>query len=272
MKTITSLILCVLSLCVSAQPVGKFFDDKGMKIYYEESGKGEPLILLHTFTGRCGQWSPYIEEFSKHYHVIAVDMVGHGKSDPFPGGTLDFKHADYAKIVLSLMDNLNLAKVSAIGASSGGMTLLYANLYQPDRFKSVIVIGAQVYMAQQVREWIAKDGPNPANAALMADLTKAHGADKALLIARQFQHFTDVYGDPAITPDMMNSFKANWLIVHGDNDFVPYQQAIEMQNSIPNARLWIFPNGGHLPHLIPANYQEFKTKLMDFLRGTWDKK
>jgi len=59
-------------------PTGKFATVKGLKIYYEDTGKGMTLLLLHGFTGTCSQWKAFIPEFSKFYRVIAIDLPGHG--------------------------------------------------------------------------------------------------------------------------------------------------------------------------------------------------
>ena len=74
-------------------------------------------------------------------------MMGHGRSDIYKKDDLNFRHGDYAKIILALLDSLKLNKVNAIGASSGGMTLLHLNTMQPERFKSVITIGAKFIIA-----------------------------------------------------------------------------------------------------------------------------
>jgi pimeloyl-ACP methyl ester carboxylesterase len=60
-------------------------------------------------------------------------------------------------MILALLDSLKLYKVNAIGASSGGTTLLYLNTMQPDRFKSVITVGGHIYYSKQCREWIDKN-------------------------------------------------------------------------------------------------------------------
>ena len=141
---------------VKVNPNGKFFNYNGIKIYYEDTGNGEPLLLLHNFYGTADQWKPYVEAYSKQFRTIAIDMMGHGRSDIYKKGDLNFRHGDYANIILALLDSLKLNKVNAIGASSGGTTLLYLNTRQPERFKSVITIGAQIYYSKQCREWITK--------------------------------------------------------------------------------------------------------------------
>lgn len=251
---------------------GKFFDYLGTKIYFEDIGQGEPLLLLHNFNSTAESWRPYIDSFSKKFRVIAIDMVGHGRSDIYRKGAIEFKHSDYAKMVLALMDYLKIEQTNAIGGSSGGITLFYMNFMKPYRFKNVITVGAQIYYDKRVREWISSDGPDSANAEHIANASKIHGYEKAMLLARQFWNFRNFYGDPSFTPDMLNTITANWLIVHGDNDFIPLDQALEMKKYLPNSRLWVFPNGGHLPYLRPTNYSDFTSRSTAFLMGEWNKK
>src|SRR6185295_9672886 len=113
------------------------------------------------------------------------DMLGHGRSDIYKKDAIFFRHGDYAKVVLALLDFLKLNKVNAIGGSSGGMTLLHLNIMQPERFKSVVAIGAQIYFSNYDREWLTKRGPDSANVKFMEWPTEQHGAEKAMLLARQ---------------------------------------------------------------------------------------
>ena len=258
---------------VKVNPNGKFFNYMGVKIYYEDTGNGEPLLLLHNFYGTADQWKPYVGAYSKQFRTIAIDMPGHGRSDIYKKGAIFFKHGDYAKVVLALLDALKLDKVNAIGGSSGGMTLLHLNTMQPERFKSVIAVGAQIYFSKYTREWLTKRGQDSANVKFMEWATEQHGAEKAMVLARQFWQNLNLYGDPSFTPDILSTIKAKWLVVQGDNDdAVPLQQALEMHQYIPNSRLWIVPNGGHLPHLDSDNQSEFLKVSLEFLSGKWNKK
>jgi len=216
---------------VKVNPNGKFFNYNGTQIYYEDTGTGEPLLLLHNFFNTADSWKPYVEAYSKQFRTIAIDMMGHGRSDIYNKDDFDFRHGDYAKMIFALLDSLKLYKVNAIGASSGGTTLLHLNTMQPDRFKSVITVGGHIYYSKYARDWIAKTGMNN-------------------------RKLSD--GDPSFTPDKLNTIKAKWLVVNGDNDeIVPIQLALEMHQPIPNSRLWIVPNGGHLPHLNADFQSEF---------------
>ncbi len=254
---------------VKVNPNGKFFNYNGTKIYYEDTGNGEPLLLLHNFFNTADCWKPYVETYSKQFRTIAVDMMGHGRSDIYKKDDPDFKHGEYAKIIMALLDSLKLNKVNAIGASSGGTTLLFLNTMQPERFKSVITIGGHIYYSKYCRDWIRKIGLND-----IMESAKYHGPEKQEYLAKAFwANRIIAAGDPYFTPDKLNTIKAKWLVVNGDDDEpVPFQLALEMHQSIPNSRLWIVPNGGHLPHLNADFQSEFLRVSLDFLTGKWDKK
>lgn len=243
-------------------PNGKFVALNGCKIYYEEFGQGEPLFLLHGFTGTTEHWKSFIPEYAKHYRVIVWDMRGHGRSTN-ADTSINFLHATAARDLLGLMDKLKLDKVKAIGHSSGGMTILYAAIMAPNRFEAIVPVSAQTYYSKEVREFIAK---NAQPKTLDPDLEKAHGKVKGAFLERQFYNFRKLYGDPAITPDQLGTIKARTLVVHGDNDFVPVSQAWEMFQNIPNAHLWISPNTSHGPQFGP-NENDFITRTLEFLKG-----
>ena len=273
MKQFTISIL-ILITCFTAygqvkvNPNGKFFNYNGTQIYYEDTGNGEPLLLLHNFFNTADSWKPYVEVYAKQFRTIAVDMMGHGRSDIYKKDDFNFRHGDYAKIILALLDSLKLNEVNAIGASSGGMTLLHLNIMQPERFKSVIAIGAQIYFSKYTREWVKKIGLDQ-----FMQWAALHGPEKQVYLAKAFWQNLNLYGDPSFTPDMLSTIKANWLVVQGDNDeALPLQQALEMHQYIPNSRLWIVPNGGHLPHLDAGMQPEFLRVSLEFLNGKWDKK
>ena len=277
MKPITFTLLCCVAFLspTTAQFQdavglnGKFIAVNGAKIYYEEYGQGEPLILLHGFGRTLADWKPFISEFSKKFRVIAWDMRGHGRSTN-PDTSKVFLHATAAEDLLELMEKLRLSKVKAVGHSSGGIIILYAAIKEPDRFEAIVPVSAQLHYSLQTREFI-KMNAKPEAYYEFNELERQHGKTKGRVIARQFYHFHELYGDPALTPDQLATINARSLIVHGDNDFVPVSQAWEMHKNIRNAHLWIVPNGWHLPHLGGSNEVDFNRRVLEFLNDEWKK-
>lgn len=254
----------------SVSPNGKFATINGLKIYYEESGKGMLVILLHHFFATVSLWKTYVPELAKKYRVIAVDLPGHGRSD-YMDTTKVFLHKKATEYIIGLIDFLKLDSVYLMGVSSGGSITLYLATLRPDLVKRAVVIGGHIYYPKQQREFVASWSKTPD-----ANSISRHGKEKATLLQKQFIYFPQFYGDPAFTPDILSTIRAKTLIIHGDNDqLAPISNAFGMFENIPSSSLWIVPNGGHFPlppYLDPKNESDFIKRTMEFLNGSWDKK
>jgi pimeloyl-ACP methyl ester carboxylesterase len=253
----------------SVRAEGKFITFAGAKIYYEEYGQGEPLLLLHGFGGTSNIWDAEIKVLKNHFRVIAWDMRGHGRSTN-PDTSTVFLHETAAKDLLHLIKKLQLKKVKLMGHSSGGIVALYAAVLEPGLIEAIIPVSAQTTYSPQVRDFIASNA-TPEVQFKRLDFEKSHGKEKGMLLARQFYHFKDLQGDPSISPKQLATIKARTLIVHGDNDFVPVSGAWEMFTHIPNARIYIVPNGWHAPHMGAENSAEFLRRTLEFLKGDFEK-
>jgi pimeloyl-ACP methyl ester carboxylesterase len=112
------------------------------RIYYEDIGRGEPLILLHGFGETHATWAKLAPELARHYRVISVDLKGMGFSDKPNDGR--YHVADQAAIVEALADELQLEGVTLIGHSLGGgvalMTALRWQAQEGHRLKRLVLI------------------------------------------------------------------------------------------------------------------------------------
>lgn len=248
---------------------GKFATIDGLKVYYEESGKGVPVILLHHFFSTASLWNKYIPELSQKYRVIAVDLPGHGRSG-YMDTTRYYLHKTATKYIIGLIEYLKLDSVYLMGASSGGSISLQLAILKPELVKRLIVLGGHIYYPKEQRVIVANWRKTPDSASLAR-----HGKEKAELLQKQFLYFSQLYGDPSYTPDMLSTIRAKTLIIHGDNDkLAPISNAWGMYENIPGAFLWIVPNGGHFPfppYIDPVNTKDFVKRTLEFLNGDWDK-
>ncbi len=280
MNKLTIIIIIILTFCAMTQtkaqePVasnGKFATINSIKIYYEESGKGMPLILLNPFLSTSSSWKPFIPELSKYYRVIAVEIPGHDRSDAMDTTSIySFKKA--ANYILSLVDYLKLDSVDIIGPSSPSAIALYIATIRPALVKNLIIIGGQAYFSTQTRKVIASWGPGFEDQSWLSESIKTHGKEKGLQLLKQLWNFRNGYGNPALTPDLLSTITARTLIIHGDNDdIIPLSQAFDMFNSINKRYFWVVLNGGHLPYTDPANQSDFLRRVIEFLNKDWDKK
>jgi pimeloyl-ACP methyl ester carboxylesterase len=115
-----------------------------IKIYYEISGKGSPLVLLPGMLGTIeSNWRRFIPTLAKHYCTIAIDLRGHGRTDnpasSGKSGTGKLRIAKMADDLNGFLDELGFNKTSVLGYSLGGCIGLLAGLKRPGRIKALVM-------------------------------------------------------------------------------------------------------------------------------------
>ena len=112
------------------------------QLSYKEQGQGEKLVFIHGFCGSIDYWEYIIPLLSDKYHVIAVDLRGHGSST-FSGDPFEIE--DLAKDIKELLAELGEDKVYMFGHSLGGyVTLAFADLFE-DSLKGFGLIHSTAY-------------------------------------------------------------------------------------------------------------------------------
>ena len=107
---------------VRATRAGQTVPINDIEMYYETAGEGEPLVLLHGFTGIGSDWDYVFAETPPGYRCILPDLRGHGRST---NSLPDFSFLQSALDILGLLDTLGIERFKAIGVSGGGQTLLH---------------------------------------------------------------------------------------------------------------------------------------------------
>src|SRR5579863_851463 len=152
-KLLIGLLICLLAssiwLPARAQitygdnpAAGHYLATRGIRLYYETYGQGEPLLMLHINGGSINVFSNQIPFFAKNYRVIAVDSRAHGKSVD-AGDSLTFEQM--ADDFNALLDSLHLQHCDVIGWSDGGISGLLLAIRHPDKVKKLVVSGPNLY-------------------------------------------------------------------------------------------------------------------------------
>ncbi|QEC70300.1 alpha/beta hydrolase [Panacibacter ginsenosidivorans] len=113
----------------------------GTKIYYEVSGEGKPVLLIHGFIVNSNSWKHgalYTDLLNAGYKVIVLDMRGNGKSDK-PHDSLAYDNDAEAKDIMLLMDKLKIKSYAAVGYSRG--SIITARLLVLDKRVKAAVMG-----------------------------------------------------------------------------------------------------------------------------------
>jgi len=108
-------------------------------LYYQETGKGDTVVLVHGMGSDHTVWGGLIPLLQTNYRVLAVDLRGHGYSCKTPGPySLDL----FATDLLMLLESLDIGKAHFLGHSLGGAVLLKLALHHPEKMYSLTFISS----------------------------------------------------------------------------------------------------------------------------------
>jgi pimeloyl-ACP methyl ester carboxylesterase len=265
-----------------------FFELEDGRLYYETAGKGMPLVLAHAAFLDSRMFDAVWEPLAKHFQVIRYDMRGFGKSSPVTGPLSRRSDLD------QLLTFLNVMQAHLVGCSQSGEIGLDLALEQPQRFKSLTLVGSipsgfelQGEPPRHMLEMVGAlqsgdiDRANELQIRIWLDggCREARQVDstlrkKALEMNRiPVSQNTFLIADtqpirpidpPAIT--RLESVKCPTWVVAGALDHPEILRAAnEMVKRIPNARKTIIESAGHVPSYEQPD--KFVKLLLDFLSG-----
>ena len=143
--TQTTLIAAALTLAASgladaqnaqvSQPVGRRVPVNGMQMYYEVSGQGEPIIVLHGSYMNIPAMGGIIPALAKHHRVYALELQGHGRTTDIDR---PITYPNLADDVAAFMDAVGLKKADVFGYSMGAGTGLQLVIRHPDKVNKLI--------------------------------------------------------------------------------------------------------------------------------------
>jgi len=112
---------------------------KNININYSDYGSGAVVVLLHGFLENLNMWENLRKDLGNQYRVLAIDLLGHGKT-----ACLGYIHTmeEMAEVVNAVLESLNIKKANFVGHSMGGyVTLALAEKY-PDKVGSICLLNS----------------------------------------------------------------------------------------------------------------------------------
>ena len=274
-----------------------FADVTGVKLFYEETGEGAPLVFVHEFAGDHQSWHLQVRFFSRRYRTIAYNARGYPPSD-VPEAASAYSQERAADDILGILDHLKIRKAHVCGLSMGGYAVLHFGLRHPERALSLTVAGAGYGSVPGERERFRKDVEETARrfetdgmAGVAAFYTK--GPTRVQFMdkdPRGWQEFYDQFvaqsarghaltmrGVQMSRPSIfeleapMERLEVPTLIMTGDEDEPCLEPAIVMKRKIRSSGLVVIPKAGHTINL--EDPELFNRALLDFLTavdaGRW---
>jgi pimeloyl-ACP methyl ester carboxylesterase len=247
-----------------------------VRLYYEEEGKGPPVLLIHGFGASTYTWRHIVPELARDHRVIAVDLKGFGQSDkPFDGR---YSVRDQAELVAQLIVDRDLRNLTIVGHSFGGGVALRLALETDPRLQgriSKLVLLDTIAYAQHIPVFFrlldvplvsqigvrmvpplvqtrvalqiayfddSKIDPSEVEA-YAAPLRTAAGKNAMIRSARQI-----VPDDLAEISERYKFIEQPTLILWCDHDrIVPLDVGLKLRRTMPNSTLRLVDDCGHMP-------------------------
>ena len=118
-----------------------YANSSGVQLYYEEAGRGTPIVFVHEFSGDFRSWEPQLRHFSRRYRCIAFNARGYPPSE-VPESASQYSQAIAVDDIAAVMRHLGIAKAHVIGCSMGAYATLHFGLRYPRRALSLTAVGA----------------------------------------------------------------------------------------------------------------------------------
>ncbi len=141
MRTLALAALLALAGVVNSAEATKsgYVRANGIRYYYEISGKGEPLLLLHGGLGSTDMFAPLLPSLAEHRQVIAIDLHGHGRTEL---GSRKISLVDIGDDVAAVLGQLGYQQVDVLGYSFGGGVGFRLAVQHPQKVRRLAIVSA----------------------------------------------------------------------------------------------------------------------------------
>lgn len=253
-------------------------DVNGARLFYQETGTGEPLILIPGLGLDHTYYAQGVPLMSRSLQTIAVDLRGIGQSSL---EDRQYSVQVWADDIAALIEHLGHPNAHVLGTSLGGTIALSLAVRHPERVRSLIAVGAfselnrsvelnyalrkrliaHLGMSAEIADFISLWIMTPQfldseqGAAIAEDLRAGISRNDPTL----YTAFLDAIlalgrrqpgGDVPPLTAALNQITAPTLVACADNDhFVPGELSRIIHAGIPNARFVEIPGGGHIPFI-----------------------
>ena len=268
---LTSCLVVVLAsyLDASTAPLVPFHSARvkinDITMYYEEYGKGEPLILLNGGLTNTTAWAKQIPAFSQRYHVIALDSRGQGRTTD---SEAPITYELMAEDTLQLMDHIGIDAALIVGWSDGGIIGIEMAIHHPNRVRALVAYGANT-TPEGVKESDSIFLGYSSGDVLLRWLSNQYHSTSP-----QPVHLPSIVEkirkmwltEPHITAEELATIKAPTLIIQGQKDaVVSTVHAKAIAEAIPHATFVLLPNAGH--DAMTRKPKELNKVILGFLKG-----
>lgn len=278
---ITSIVLVTIffnSLPAISQnaPVAKYAEVNGMKMYYEISGQGDPLIVLHGAYMNIPSMGAIIPELAKTHKVYALEFQGHGRTNDI---NRPITYPNLADDVASFMNAVGITEADVFGYSMGSAAALQLVIRHPEKVKKLIAAS----VAYDVEGWqpVFREFIPHMSADMIVSMPFAEDYRKLAPNPDGFRGLAEkliaLEKEPMAWKEDVMKIKTPILIIAGDADVVTLEHTLDlfrllgggvmgdMGTPLPASRLAIMPATSHTAVITQADL--LLSFIEPFLKG-----
>ena len=254
----------------------------GLEFRVLRQGSGEPLILLHGFTGRAESWQPVFDRLASNYDLHAIDLIGHGESSA-PPDPARYRFDLAVNDLAAVLDRLGIDRAAWLGYSLGGRLALGVAIANPRRVSALILESATAGIQDEhertkrrasdyalatrieergiealVAEWEALPMWNSQRSLppkTLAAQRQRRLANSPTGLANSLRGISQ--GAQPSFWDRLGEVQTPTLLIAGSLDAKFAELAARMERGILDAALCLIPHAGHAVHLeSPERFSE----------------
>ena len=238
-------------------------DVNGVDTYYEVSGEGPPLLLLHGGLTPVETLASQRDALRSRFRVWLPERPGHGRTPDVEG---PFTFERMTEDTVAFMDAMQIASADVVGYSDGANIGLLLAIGRPERVRRLVSIAGNfepsgVLPHDEIPPRGRLDDALAGLVQLYGELSPDGPDHFDVVLEKLLRMWED---EPRITPEELSSIRARTLVMAGDADTIRLEHTIELYRGLHDARLAIVPDAGH--DLIVSKPDLVNAVILDFLR------
>lgn len=216
-----------------------------IKLYYQEKGTGEPLILLHGNGEDSFYFKNQIDYFQNKYHVIALDTRGHGQS---PRGDEPFTIEQFSCDLYDFMQRHQIFNAVILGFSDGANIAMKFAMKYPDMVKALILNGGNL-------------DPTGVKRTVQIPIEIGYKiarrfADKSTNAKRNAEMLGLMVNEPNVRPSALSRITMPALVICGTRDMIKESHTKKIAEYLPNAKLTIIQGDHFIANKNPVVFNQ----------------
>ncbi|MBI4544578.1 MAG: alpha/beta fold hydrolase [Gemmatimonadetes bacterium] len=257
----------------------------GIRMHWQEAGRGEPVLLVHGFPFDSSLWEPQLERLPRRWRWLAPDLRGFGRTEGGVGGG-PYGMELFAEDLAALLEELGVTRAVVCGVSMGGYIAMAMVRSYPERVRALVLCdtkaGAETEQGKKGRAELAERVLAEGSSALVAGLLPRLLAERTRREQPELVQWLSGVMESvspqtaarglagmaarADSTELLSRIAVPTLVLVGAEDVISgVAEAEGMAGGIPDGRIMVIPAAGHLPNL--EQPPAFNRALVQFLEA-----